>query len=354
MGTMPTPETEERSALEYASVVREAVACGRHDAIAIAQPRGLAIAEQRLDRNPRRPAAAGVLVRRCEADRGRVSTVGAIGAAAAASLIDELETWPKPGLVSHVDSGSHTDMDAGTFRRSAAAIEPFYAELAAAGAAGAGMDELRRIGVDAERAMLAATNGVNTHRGAIFGLGLLSAAAGAVLSAERPLPPSGASSQCAALVLGAIVRQRWGRAILTGAIPLHSHGTNALRRYGVGGARAEAAAGFPLALQVGLPALRLGRQLAPGNDMAPRVQAFFALLAAVDDTNLLHRGGVAGLEYARTAAHTFLAGGGVDQPGWIETAVALHQGFVSRRLSPGGCGDLLAITLFLDRLETEF
>ena len=286
-----------------------------------------------------------------EADRWRISTAGRIGAAAAASLIDELETWPKPGLVSHVDTGSHTDMDAGTFRRSAAAIEPFYADLAAAGAAGAAMDELRRIGIDAERAMLAATNGINTHRGAVFGLGLLSAAAGAVLAAERPLPSSSVPYRFAAPVLGAIVRRRWGRAILTGPVPLHSHGTNVLRRYGAGGARAEAAAGFPRALEIGLPALRRGRRLAPGDTLAPRVQAFFALLAAVNDTNLLHRGGAAGLEYARTAASSFLAEGGIEQPGWIEAAAAVHQGFVSRRLSPGGCGDLLAITLFLERLE---
>ncbi len=98
---------------------------------------------------------------------------------AAAALLAELETWPKPGLVSHVDAGSHADMEADTFRASTAAIRPFLAELAAAGASGAGMAELRGIGLAAERAMLAATGGVNTHRGAIFGLGLLCAAAGA-------------------------------------------------------------------------------------------------------------------------------------------------------------------------------
>ncbi|MFD1283242.1 triphosphoribosyl-dephospho-CoA synthase, partial [Methylobacterium goesingense] len=92
----------------------------------------------------------------------------------------ELATYPKPGLVSHVDSGSHADMDASTFRASAAALAPFFADLAAAGAAGAGMAHLRRIGLAAESAMRAATGGVNTHRGAIFGLGLLSAAAGAL------------------------------------------------------------------------------------------------------------------------------------------------------------------------------
>ena len=63
-----------------------------------------------------------------------------------AALIDELETWPKPGLVSPVDSGSHHDMDAGTLRRSAAAIRPFLVALVSAGREGAGMDQLRAIG----------------------------------------------------------------------------------------------------------------------------------------------------------------------------------------------------------------
>ena len=103
----------------------------------------------------------------------------AIAASAVQSLLLELETWPKPGLVSHVDRGSHDDMDADTFRASAAAIEPYFHALADAGARGCGMGRLRVIGLEAEAAMFAATSGVNTHRGAIFGLGLLCAAAGA-------------------------------------------------------------------------------------------------------------------------------------------------------------------------------
>ena len=270
-----------------------------------------------------------------------------VAGVATAALLAEMETWPKPGLVSHVDTGSHTDMDAGTFRASAAALQPFHAQLTAAGASGAAMPELRAIGLAAEQAMLVATGGINTHRGAIFGLGLLCAAAGAAWADlafdgrdRRSLPP----------LLGAIVRQRWGRAIVRGPIPLHSHGTAALLRFGAGGARAQAAAGFPHVLAVGLPALRLGRTLAPGDAEAARVQAFFALLASVEDTNLLHRGGAEGLAFARQQASQFLAAGGVGQSGWQNRAASVHRDFVARRLSPGGCADLLACTLFLDTL----
>ena len=108
-----------------------------------------------------------------------------LGRLATECLHLELETYPTPGLVSPVDSGAHMDMNVALMRRSADALEPYFVELAAAGAAGAEMAELRCIGVAAEFAMLDATGGVNAHRGAIFGLGLLSAAAGAVAESSH-------------------------------------------------------------------------------------------------------------------------------------------------------------------------
>lgn len=255
----------------------------------------------------------------------------------------ELDTYPKPGLVSRVDSGSHDDMDAASFEASAAALEPYFRELARAGHRGLGMDALRRIGLDAEAAMRAATGGVNTHRGAIFGLGLLVSAAGALGAGERRLAPG---------ALGAHVRRHHAANILRGPILLHAPGARARRRHGVGGAPAEAAAGFPTVYQVGLPALRRRRALGPGEPEAARVEACLALISALEDTNLLHRGGTDGLAFARGAAMGFIDRGGVDRADWRETAVAIHRAFVARRLSPGGAADLLAMTLFIDGVES--
>ena len=180
------------------------------------------------------------------------------------ALLHELATWPKPGLVSHIDSGSHTDMDAAMMQSSAYSLRPFFAELAMAGREGADMGRLRTIGLRAEAAMLAATGGVNTHRGAIFGLGLLCAAAGAVaqISAE--------GAAVGPVRLGQVVVQRWAAGIQRGPIPLFSHGAAALRRHGAGGARAEAAGGFRSVYEVGLPALRQGRSLQPDDLDAPQ------------------------------------------------------------------------------------
>ncbi|SFP75782.1 triphosphoribosyl-dephospho-CoA synthase [Bradyrhizobium sp. Ghvi] len=262
-----------------------------------------------------------------------------LGDLASLSLKLEVETYPKPGLVSHVDNGAHRDMDAALLYRSATTLMPFFTELAAAGSEGAGMNRLRAIGVAAERAMLAATDGVNTHRGAIFGLGLLCAAAGYrnVVGISKSL--------------GGLVRERWGDDILSGPVSLRSHGAVAGRRYGAGGARAEAADGFPSVYDIALPALRAARELAPQDEEAVRVETCMKLIAEVTDTNLLHRGGANGLRFARESAASFLATGGVGSPDWRWRAADIHQAFVTRNLSPGGSADLLAMALFVDRLE---
>ncbi len=76
-------------------------------------------------------------MRRLALRQQRPSDVRAIAAAATDCLLLERETWPKPGLVSHIDRGSHSDMDVDTFRSSAISIEPYFEALAAAGRAAA-------------------------------------------------------------------------------------------------------------------------------------------------------------------------------------------------------------------------
>lgn len=262
-----------------------------------------------------------------------------IGCAVIRALYREIALYPKPGLVSPVDSGAHDDMDFGLFMRSLFALRAYFRDVAAAGARGAGFEELRQLGVAAERQMLRATGGVNTHRGAIFTLGLLAAAAGA-LSAEGGRI-DGAS-------LADAIRARWGADILPGASAnAGSNGARALRAHGGPGAREEAAAGFPLLFEVALPTLET-TFARTGNADSAAVQTLFAIMARLNDTNLLHRGGRAGLEFARRSARDFLSSGGVETPRWRARAVAIHRGFVARNLSPGGGADMLAAALFVE------
>ncbi|ALC15174.1 2'-(5''-triphosphoribosyl)-3'-dephospho-coenzyme A synthase [Desulfuromonas soudanensis] len=267
-----------------------------------------------------------------------------IGLAALQSLHQELSAYPKPGLVSPVDSGSHSDMDAATFFRSLFSLRGYFREIALAGMGNAPFAALKELGIAAEERMLKATRGVNTHRGAIFNLGLLAAAAGHLRNADLSLQNE---------ALAVVVRERWGEAIrLHGTrLPRISHGSQVAANHGVGGALLEASSGFPHVFKVGLPALQ--KSLHQGADPnSAAVQCLFALMEVLPDTNLLYRGGEQGLTFAQESARAFLAAGGVHRPGWQLHAGAIHREFVALNLSPGGSADLLAATLFVYRLQS--
>lgn len=269
-----------------------------------------------------------------------------IGRLAIRSLYREVALAAKPGLVTPWGNGSHDDMDYATFMRSLHALRPYFPAIAACGSARPDFAHLQQLGIDAEAAMLRATGGVNTHRGAIFNLGLLSAAAGCLLAEGDE---SSATATCQ------LVREQWGEAILSGLSGATedaglSHGLAVAQRYGAGGARREAAAGFPAAIEIGLPAYRAAL-IVTGDAELAATQTLFALIAELEDTNLLWRAGPAGLDHARRSAGDFLASGGVLAADWQQQAAAIDRDFSARRLSPGGSADLLGVTLFLAELD---
>lgn len=274
-------------------------------------------------------------------DRPLTNTLKAIGRAAVVALYDELALEPKPGLVSFADSGSHDDMDARTLLRSLFSLRLYFPRLAALGAAGAGFELLEREGIAAEARMLAATGGINAHRGAIFCLGLLCASAGAL--AAQGVAPSPAA-------LRRELTSRWGPALCNRALRCGSaHGAVAARRYGLRSAGIEAALGFPVLFETTLPALQSAQERGLGRRKA-RLQALFETMAILEDTNLAHRGGLAGLQHGQRVARAWLAAGGALRPDALSHARAIHADFVARRLSPGGAADMLAAACWAQRV----
>ena len=260
------------------------------------------------------------------------------------SLYAELVLYPKPGLVSTIDNGSHTDMTAATFMRSLFALRRYFRDITQAGASDAPFHVLKRLGIDAEARMLRATDGINTHRGAIFCLGMLCAAIGRCRA--RNEPPT-------APRIGALLRACWGEALGAHSIDTGagSHGVQALLRYAASGAREEGALGFPSVFAVGLPALR--RTLDAGRGMREaRIDALFALMAHISDTNVYHRGGAEGASTVRRQARAFVARGGSAAPDWEARALACHRDFVAARLSPGGAADLLGAVCLVHAVTT--
>jgi triphosphoribosyl-dephospho-CoA synthase len=268
-------------------------------------------------------------------------TLRDIGRAAVVALYDELALAPKPGLVSFIDSGSHDDMNARTFLRSLFSLRVYFPRLADLGAAGSTFEVLEREGIAAEARMLAATGGINTHRGAVFSLGLLCASAGA-------LAAQGAVLEAAAMRREMIAR--WGQALSQRTVrSSNAHGTVAARRFGLRNAGAEATLGFPVLFETTLPAL-LAAQRRGAAPREARLQALFETMAVLEDTNLAHRGGLAGLRHAQRAARAFLAAGGALRPDALAHASAVHADFVARRLSPGGTADMLAAACWAQRV----
>ncbi|XAH23853.1 triphosphoribosyl-dephospho-CoA synthase MdcB [Xylophilus sp. GW821-FHT01B05] len=264
-----------------------------------------------------------------------------IGAAATVALYEELALAPKPGLVSFIDNGSHSDMDARTFMRSLFALRHYFGQIAELGWHGVPFDALQACGIAAEARMLAATGGINTHRGAVFTLGLLCASAGALLrEGKAPQPAS----------LRTALQQHWGAALLArSGQPTGLPGGIAAQRHGLRSASQEAAAGLPTLFDTVVPALDQGLRRGLTPEQA-RLDALFHAMAVLDDTNLVHRGGMAGLRHAQQAARGFLADGGAARPGGLEAAWALHRDFVARRLSPGGAADTLAAACWTVRI----
>ncbi len=284
-------------------------------------------------------------------DSSRSWSCAAIGRAAVLALYDELILAPKPGLVSLLDSGSHNDMDAGTFYRSLFALRHYFIDMAALGQQRVPFSQLQTRGIAAEARMQAATRGINTHRGAIFMLGLLCAAAGACLP-FRTLTPATIRDQLQTL---------WGAALQARSLQASSAlpGGRAVRRYGLQGANQEAAQGFPTLFETAWPAWQVAvKTLYPHSTPVAEQQlqtvglhTFFSVMAVLDDSNLAHRGGLEGLHYARRCAAQYLQEGSAFTPDAMQRAHAIHLAFMERRLSPGGAADTLSACCWLDRLQ---
>ncbi|MBQ9460203.1 MAG: citrate lyase holo-[Oscillospiraceae bacterium] len=259
------------------------------------------------------------------------------------ALLYEVSTTPKPGLVDRNNSGSHTDMDFFTFLDSSAALCPWFREMYCIGwecpeeSPESLFARLRFAGREAERSMFASTGGVNTHKGLIFSLGLLCGALGATRGfAGEKADLNAALALCAKM----------------GTLALHdlemadggTNGERCYRQYRVTGIRGEAAQGFPSARNIGLPAIRKWTEAGLSLNDASAL-ALLALIAGVTDTNMIKRGGVVTAERRRQEAALFLRE--ITRENYPEKLRALDDSYIAENLSPGGCADLLAISLML-------
>lgn len=269
-----------------------------------------------------------------------------IGAKAYGALLLEVSTTPKPGLVDRNNKGAHPDMGMKHFFASANALRSYLCKFAESGYLTRDLDpaeafaKLREIGKEAENAMFQATHGVNTHKGAIFSLGLLCAAAGRT----DPFSWSEESllNQCAALCQN-VLKDFEGITEENA----HTEGERLFAQYGITGVRGQAKDGFPAVQEVGLPVFREGlKQGLSVNDAG--CATLLHLIAATDDTNLIHRSDRQTQLQVRQDIADLLKQTPYPALSAIEE---LDSSFIERNLSPGGSADLLAMTYFLYSLS---
>lgn len=268
------------------------------------------------------------------------------------ALLYEVSTTPKPGLVDCANSGSHRDMDLFTFLDSTAALMGYLRRAAEIGQSTTAMPpeetfaRLRTAGLRGEREMFAATGEVNTHKGAIYSLGTVCAAAGRLWTPECPFASVEAVlSECGRMAYQQ-VEADFAAVPETGG----TAGEKFYRLYGLRGIRGELADGLPAVQETGLPTLKWAMaQNLPVQEAG--VYVLLAIMARGTDTNLLSRGGIDGAEWAAQQAKELFQSGelpSVEQIKWLD------QEMIKRNLSPGGCADLLAITYFLHFCEEVF
>lgn len=264
------------------------------------------------------------------------------------ALLYEVATTPKPGLVDRNNSGSHRDMDFFTFQASAAALYPYFFQCVKIGRETEDAQEtfrrLRLPGKLAEGEMLHGTNGVNTHKGAIFSMGILCGALGR-LERERWNDPERVLSECAAMTKGLVSHDYANLTPETAK----TAGQKLYLQYGITGVRGQAEAGFPAVLTVGLPkleaALSQGKSI---NDAG--CAALLAMLAQTVDTNMIHRGSYARQQEIMKQLSDLLE----KEPFPSREALEeLDRAFIRENLSPGGTADLLAMVYLLHFLKEE-
>ena len=347
--------------------IEEAAPVGRLFDLDVLRPDGEKVERQEVGLPSRKCLLCGQDARVCARSRAhtveelRVETVRLLREAllldqsetvarlACQALLYEVLVTPKPGLVDRHHNGSHRDMDLFTFSASAASIYPYFRQCAQTGAETAErpprevFETLRLLGRMAEGAMLKATGGVNTHRGAIFSLGLLCAAAGRL--GREKWEPDALLSLCGEMAKGLTARDFSA----LNEKNARSNGQKLYLQYGVIGVRGEAERGFPLVRNVGLPKLEAGlRSGLSLNDAG--CAALLAIMARNVDTNVIHRSDLDTQKEVQGMADALLQA----SPSPSAEAISAFDAYlVERNISPGGSADLLAMCYLLHSFKEE-
>ena len=265
------------------------------------------------------------------------------------ALQAELDTTPKPGLVDKDNNGAHRDMDYALMQRSIDTLHPYFVKLALLGCADAlpTHASIRDIGIEAERAMLSATNGVNTHKGALFSMGLAVVAAAheerKIAANEEQILKERNGGEDVLVSLQTTIKA------LAASFPDTSgtHGSKAkLLSKGITaikGALDNAREGYEMLFAEWLPFYIERRK---EHDAHTLHKTLLRIMCDLDDTNVIYRTDLATAEEVKQEARALL-------DNFSKAALKdMDRRYTARNISPGGAADMLSLTAFIGSIQT--
>lgn len=270
------------------------------------------------------------------------------------ALLLEVSSYPKPGLVTSKRNGSHTDMSILTFMVGSASISPALFLCSQAGIDHSGpinnlLSTIRQIGIHGENQLLAGTKGVNTQRGALFAAGLLCGAAGYLSVRKSRLLTDEIFDTVAEMTNGIVLRELVN---LNGEGRKLTAGEQLFQKYKVRGIRGEVEDGFPSVREKGLPAFHEALEKSIDLNLC-LVHILISLMTCVEDTTVLWRKDYDVLKNIQERAKTILGLGSVFTDEGLNAIHALDEEFIRANISPGGCADLVSITVGSYLLENR-
>lgn len=272
-----------------------------------------------------------------------------LGELATEAMIYEVSCFPSFGLVSPISSGSHTDMDYYTFIDSTTTLNRYFLEMASAGYSNDPINKIfsnvRKIGEKAEKAMYSKTNGINTHKGMIFVLGL------GITASSKILYDKGNFDDISKLIknmTSGIVEGELKNLNIKANL---THGEKIFLEYGISGVRGEAEMGFPTVFNYALNLYDSTKELGQNNRL---VQTLLGIMSQCKDTTILHRHDYDTLLNLQKNSKNLINLGGFNNLDNISKINNLNYHNEKNKISPGGCADLLALTIFFSKLKEYY
>jgi triphosphoribosyl-dephospho-CoA synthase len=279
-------------------------------------------------------------------DNHNISEVAlTLGSYAVKAALYEVSCSPSPGLVSRNSQGSHGDMDFFTFMDSTSAlIKPFILFSQAGYSSDSPkqiFNKIRNIGIVSESEMFNATNGVNTHKGLLFLMGICCAASAKAIYENKKFE---AIRDIIKEMTAGIIYEDLSSHMLIKKQEL-SHGEKLYLKYGIEGIRGEVSKGLPLIFDYSLTLYNKSKELNINDKL---IHTLIGIMQICEDTNIIYRHSLNMLEYVQESSKNIMRLGGMYTTEGKATIIDLNEVFIRRNISPGGSADILAVTIFLN------